>query len=427
MFDRISRAWTAGNTTPSATEARQLVQLVETLAGSPTEAITHDFESFVRRGYLSNGIVYGCITARLVLFAQGQFKMRNKKDQTVRDLPPRLVILDAPWPGGSTAEMLSRIEQDTSLAGNWYLNIAEPDLWQRLRPDWVTIVLDPAGLERVGYLYHRGGRGKDKAGLPLPLEEVIHGSPYPDPLAAFRGTSWIPSVTDEIQSDTAMTKHKGKFFANSATPNLLVKLQQSLSEPQREVWRDKLNAGFGGVGNAWKTLVLEDGADASIIGSAVDLGFTATQAGGENRIAVAAGVPSIVLGIKEGAEQATYNNYGSALGHMANFTTQHMWNDTTSVLTNVLPVPTGFELVIDKSDIPALQQDAQAEATVTETQARTIRDLVDGGFTHDSAIEAVTANDLTLLEEDADADPAAEAEEEIGGALSFISGGSTSP
>jgi phage portal protein BeeE len=194
-----------------------------------------------------------------------------------------------------------------------------------------------------------------------------------------------------------MTKHKKAFFANAATPNLLITLQKSLSEPQREVWRDMLNTTFGGTGNAWKTMVLEEGADASIIGKAVDLGFTDTQAGGENRIAVAAGVPSVVLGIKEGAEQATYNNYGSALSHMANFTTQHMWNDTTSVFTNTFPVPQGFELIIDTSEIPALQQDGQDLATITETQARTIRDLTDGGYTPDSVIDAVTGNDLTLL------------------------------
>jgi phage portal protein BeeE len=400
MFDRIRRAWTAGNQTPAAAaEARQLVQLVESLSSQPIEKIGNDFQSFVQRGYLNNGIVYGCITARLVLFAQGVFKLRNKRDKTERDLSPRLEILNKPWPGGSTAEMLSRIEQDTSLAGNWYLYQAEPDQLQRLRPDWTDIVLDPSGRERVGYMYHRGGRVNDPAGLPMTVDEVIHGSPYPDPMAAFRGTSWIASVTEEVQSDIAMTRHKRQFFSNAATPNLLVTLQHTLKPEQRDVWRDMLNSTFGGTGNAWKTMVLEEGADAKIIGKAVNLGFTDTQAGGENRIAVAAGVPSVVLGIKEGAEQATYNNYGSALGHMANFTTQHMWNDTTAVLTNAAPVPTGWELVIDTSDIPALQQDAQDLAVVTETQARTIRDLTDGGFTAESAIEAVTGNDLTLLVE----------------------------
>ncbi|KKL08036.1 hypothetical protein LCGC14_2579950, partial [marine sediment metagenome] len=161
MFDRTRSLWAAGNPSTEAAESRQLVQLIETLSSGPVESLGSDFQSFVRRGYLNNGIVYGCITSRLVLFAQGVFKLENRRDKTVRDLPPRLQILNEPWPGGSTAEMLARIEQDTSLAGNWYLLQAEPDQWQRLRPDWVDIVLDPGGRERVGYLYHRGGRSQD--------------------------------------------------------------------------------------------------------------------------------------------------------------------------------------------------------------------------------------------------------------------------
>ncbi len=232
-------------------------------------------------------------------------------------------------------------------------------------------------------------------------------------MAAFRGTSWIMSVTGEVESDTAMTRHKGQFFNNAATPNMLVTLQKTLAPAQRDVWRDMLESAFGGTGNAWKTMILEEGADAKIIGQAVDLGFTATQAGGENRIAVAAGVPSVVLGIKEGAEQATYNNYQSALSHMANFTTQHMWNDTVNVLTNGAPVPQGQKLIIDTTDIPALQQDGQDAATITETQGRTIRDLTDGGYTAESVIDAVTSNDLTLLVHDVE-EPAPTSNGEVG-------------
>lgn len=370
---------------------------MESLARQPVESIGSDFASFVRQGYLDNGIIFGCINARLTLFAQGVFKLRRRADNELRDLPPRMRLLEEPWPGGTTAEMFARIEQDTSLAGNWYLYQAEPNQLQRLRPDWVDIVLDPQGAERVGYLYHRGGRLADPAGIPLTLDEVAHGSPYPDPMAAFRGTSWISSVVVEIQSDKAMTRHKREFFANAATPNLLVKLQQSLTEPQRKRWRDMLQATFGGTGNAWKTMVLEEGADATVIGKAVELGFADTQAGGENRIAVAAGVPSVVLGIKEGAEQATYSNYGQALAHMANFTTQHMWNDTAAVLAQLVSVPEGADLVVDTSEIPALQRDLKEAAEVEKTQAETMKLLLDANFDAESVVEAVTGGDLTLL------------------------------
>jgi hypothetical protein len=100
-----------------------------------------------------------------------------------------------------------------------------------------------------------------------------------------------------------------------------------------------------------------------------------------------------------------------------------MWNDTTSVFTNTFPVPQGFELIIDTSEIPALQQDGQDLATITETQARTIRDLTDGGYTPDSVIDAVTGNDLTLLEHAGEAaGPGANGEVGDPEVLAFLTG-----
>ncbi len=146
------------------------------------------------------------------------------------------------------------------------------------------------------------------------------------------------------------------------------------------------------------------------------------EAAAAKKVEEATGVPSVVLGIKEGAEQATYNNYQSALSHMANFTTQHMWNDTVNVLTNGAPVPLNEKLIIDTTDIPALQQDGQDAATITETQGRTIRDLTDGGYTAESVIDAVTSNDLTLLVHDVvEPDPTSNGEVGDPEVLAFLS------
>jgi HK97 family phage portal protein len=355
----------------------------------------------VQRGYLDNGIIWACIQARYTLYAQARLELENTKDEERRPLPPRLAALvEKPWPNGSQSELLARTEQDVSLAGNWYLYQAEPRRLQRLRPDWVDIVLDPAGQELAGYLYHPGGRHMRNP-VPLLPEEVAHGSPYPDPLAAFRGASWMTSITREVLGDTAMNNHKLKFFEHGATPNLLVTVQGSLSDTARERFSQALREKFGGVTNAYKTLVLEEGADATVVGSDMrQVTFDVVQAAGEGRIAVASGVPAVVLGIKEGADQATYNNYGSALQHFANFPMQHLWEHTASTLGNLFPVPQGWRFAYKTDHIPALQSDQKQDAEILETQATTIREFVDAGFTHESAIEAVDTGDLSVLVKD---------------------------
>lgn len=388
----------AGLQAPESESRAGLVQLVETLGRDPVEPIGADFKSFVQRGYQDNGIIYACITARLTLFAQGRLELRNKRDGETRDLPPRLgSLLDEPWPNGSQSELLARIEQDTSLAGNYYLYQADPRRWQRLRPDWVDIVLDPKGQELVGYLYHEGGRHLRNPRVLL-AEEVAHGSPYPDPLAAFRGQSWITSITREVLGDTAMNQHKQKFFENAATPNLLIKFMSTLSDPARQRLSSALEAKHSGIGNAYKTLILEEGGDAVPVGANMQqVAFDVVQAAGENRVAVAAGVPSVVLGIKEGAAQATYNNYGQALQHFSNFTVQHLWVHAAAALEALVPVPAGWQLAFGTGEIPALQSDQKADADILEVQAVTMRELLDAGFEAASVIEAVTTGDLTGL------------------------------
>ncbi len=374
---------------------RQLVELLPTMTGEKVERIGENFQGFVTRAYLDNGVVWAAVVARLVLFSQARFVLRDRRTMELSQLPRRLGWLEEPWPNGTTAELLARIEQDTSLAGNYYIYRAEPDRLQRLRPDWVDIVTN--GREPIGYAYYEGGNRGKRPQL-LDVKQVAHGSPYPDPVKAFVGNSWLASVVRDIMSDQAMNVHKLKFFENAATPNLLIKLQQQLNPEQKESLQAALAQRHTGVKNAWKTMVLEGGADAQIIGTNFEqMAFGAIQAAGENRIAVAARVPSIVLGIKEGADQATYNNYGQAVRAFADHTMQHLWAHAAGVMGQIVDVPAGKELWFDTRHISALQADAMDEAKIRQTEAITIRNLTDAGFDPDSVIHAVITGDFKVL------------------------------
>lgn len=381
--------------TPSVERERRLVELFNTMDGEKVDRISSDFRGFVTRGYQDNGIIWAAVIARVVLFSQARFVLRDRTSGELSQLPPRLRVLEEPWPNGTTAELLARIEQDTSLAGNYYINKAAPNRLQRLRPDWVDIISN--GREPIGYAYYEGG-DRDKRPVLLDVGDVAHGSPYPDPLKPFTGNSWLSSVVRDVLSDQAMNTHKLKFFENAATPNLLIKLNQVLDPEQKQQLQTALQQRHTGVANAWKTMVLEGGADAQVIGSQFEqMAFDAIQSAGENRIAVASRVPSIVLGIKEGADQATYNNYGQAVRAFADHTMQHLWAHAAGVMGQIVEVPTGKELWFDTRHISALQADAMDEAKIRQTDAVTIRNLVDSGFEADSVISAVVNGDFKTL------------------------------
>jgi phage portal protein BeeE len=297
------------------------------------------------------------------------------------------------------------MEQDDSLAGNAFV-AHRGDRLRRLRPDWVEIIAgsddddaDSLDAEVLGYLYHPGGkttgRGNGKFLLP---GEVAHFAPIPDPEAHYRGMSWLTPIAREVDADTAMNVHKGKFFDHAATPNMLVKVQQTLEDKAFERLQAQINLRHEGTGNAWRTMLLEGGADATVVGhNFQEMAFKTVQGAGETRIAAAAGVPPIVVGLSEGLDSATYSNYGQARRRFADMTIRPLWRDAAGSLATVLEVPSDSELWYDDRDITALQDDAKDAAEIQRQHAVTMAQLILAGYEPATVTAAVTAGDLTVL------------------------------
>lgn len=368
----------------TAPEERGLVALSTTMAGSPVEPISYEFAAYVQAAYKANGIVFAVILARMLLFSEARFRFRSRLDGTLTK-DDSLRLLEVPWPGGTTRDMLARMEQDASLAGNAFIYKASPTRLQRLRPDWVEIILDAETSERAGYLYTPGGKMTGGTPIPLGVDEVAHYAPIPDPVSTHKGMSWLTPVLTEIESDKQMTAHRQKFFENAATPNLLVTVEKRIKDKEtREQFRDEIDRRYGGYENAYRTLILDDGADAKAIGNTFEqMNFTTVQAAGENRIAAAGGVPSIVVGLKEGLQAATYSNYAQAMRRFAEMTMHPNWGSAAGDLAVLVKVPAGSELWYDAEGIPALKQDELDAAAILQRKALTAATLIRVGYKPD--------------------------------------------
>lgn len=385
------RLWTPRAGSPSAKGVRA-VELFETWRANYREGNLDNFVDYVQTGYQNNGVVFGVILARMSLLSEASFAFRNRGSRklfTTAALAP----LEEPWVGGSTGEMIARMEQDASLAGNAYIyRDPRTGKMQRLRPDWVKIVSD--GQAVVGYVYERPGAEPKM----LPAEDVAHWSPIPDPEGNFRGMSWLTPVTAEILADSGMTEHKRRFLKNAATPNMVISVEEYLPADVKRDLREVLAQRHEGVENAYRTLILEGGADAKMVGSSLrEMDFAITQAAGENRIAVAGGVPSIVVGLKEGLQAATYSNYQQAMRRFADLTGHPLWRSLVRALDKLVEVPADAELWYDTSGIAALREDSKQQAEIDQRKALTLESLVRAGYTPESAIEAITHGDLTRL------------------------------
>jgi phage portal protein BeeE len=380
----------------------------QTLVGAHEE-LPDDFAGLVRGAYKSNGVIFACMLVRMLLFSEARFKYRGFRSGRPGRLygTTDLDILEKPWSGGTTGDLLTRTITDADLAGNAYWTRRDGRL-VRLRPDWTRILLgsfdDPdvaawdVDAEVLGYAYEPGGPGAGKPIVYFQRGEVAHFAPIPDPEAMYRGMSWLSPIISEIQGDRAATDHKLKFFEQGATPNLVVTLD--VTDPEKyKSWVEVLRESSEGVENAYKTLVLGAGSDVKVVGADFEqIAFKATQGAGETRIAAAAGVPPVIVGLSEGLQAATYSNYGQARRRFADGTMRPLWRNMAGSLAQIIAVPDGSELWYDDRDIPFLQEDQKDAAEIVSTQASALRSLVDAGFKPDTAIEAVDTGDLTRLE-----------------------------
>lgn len=418
-------SWINAFTWNGSTYMPQGVQ--QTLTGD-VEPPASGFAGMAAAAFGGNAVTFACLAVRQLVFSAIRFQWQQMNGGRPSKMfgTQALRLFEIPWMGGTTQDLLNRMIQDADLAGNWY-GIPDTPLPRlggdggtevvRLRPDWVEHALEErtirggqVGYRRLGIVYTEGGPGR---GTPVAFGpgEFAHFAPYPDPMALWRGMSWLTPVARELRADAQMTTHKQKYFENGATPNIIVTypvgIRRQDIEPLRKVFADQ----HEGVDNAYKTLHLGGGADATVVGNSMEqISFKAIQGAGETRIAAAAGIPPVVVGLSEGLGGSSLNagNYASSRRRMADATMHPLWQNAAGSLAPLVSesrlAPSGVRdgsgsvrLWYDARDVPFLREDEKDSAEIQGTRATTLRTYTDAGFTPESALAALTANDETLL------------------------------
>lgn len=387
-------------------------------ATSNTEDIENSFVGYCQQVYKASGVVYAVMAARRLLFKQARFMWQGFEDGIERDLfwTPDLEVLRKPWPNGTMGELLSRMDQDASLGGNFYAVREESgdgsERIRRLRPDWMTIVLTAPPSEAVksdvqGYWFHpgrsytvAGGQGPGPEDAFYPPEAMCHWTPDPDPEAQYRGMSWLTPVIREIQADLAATDHKGRFFSNGATLGTVISARENLTDEQFKAWMANFNASHQGVENAYRPLFFASPVDVTVRGLDLrQLDFKTTQGHGETRVCAAGRVPPIIVGVSEGLEAATYSNYGQARRAFGDAWAHPQWEDAAGALETIITPPEDrpARLWYQHKHIAFLREDRKDAADIQQVAMTTITGYVREGFTAESSVAAFEADDRTLL------------------------------
>ncbi|OJT96595.1 MAG: phage portal protein [Alphaproteobacteria bacterium 65-7] len=295
----------------------------ETKGGVPLIALSlqgrtrwsgRDTASLARMGVMTNTIAYACV--RKIAGAAASVPWLLYDGDRELDSHPLLTLLARPNGMEDGAGLFERWHAFLQTAGNAYLECVTLDGAPRelhvLRPDRVQVVAGPRGWP-VAYDYVVDGQatriGRDASGfLPVLHTALFH------PLDDYYGLSPLEVAGAAIEVHNAGAAWTKALLDNAARPSgaLIYKGVEGsgLSEEQFGRLKRELEDAYQGSANAGRPMVLEGGLDWKAMSHApADLDFADSRAMAAREIALAFGVPPMLLGIPG---DNTYSNYAEA-------------------------------------------------------------------------------------------------------------------
>ncbi|HEX3675437.1 MAG TPA: phage portal protein [Rhizomicrobium sp.] len=284
------------------------------LAGRPSWS-PRDFASLAREGVMQNAIAYRSV--RVIAEAAASVPWLLYEGDIEQESHPLLSLLGSPNGCESGTVLFERWYAFLQCAGNAYLqaisaggNVRELHV---LRPDRVVVVQDNNGWP-CAYDYTVNGvttrLARDASGF-LP---VLHGKLF-HPLNDCYGLSPIEAAASAVDIHNAGAGWTKSLLDNAARPSgaLIYKGPDGapgLSEEQFGRLKRELEDAYQGAANAGRPMVLEGGLDWRAMSyTPADMDFSSMRNAAAREIALAFGLPPMLLGLPG---DNTYANYREA-------------------------------------------------------------------------------------------------------------------
>jgi HK97 family phage portal protein len=326
-------------------------------AGRP-QWTPRNYAALAREGFAGNVIGYRCV--RMVSEAAASVPLLMYIDGKEAETHPLKSLLQRPNPMQSGRELLETLHAQLLVAGNAYAELVTLDGAPReiyvLRSDRMTVVPSRQGWPEA-YEYSAHG-----ATVRLPRENVLHVKLF-NPTDDYYGMSPLEAAARAIDTHNSASSWNKAMLDNAARPSgalVYAAGDGHLTSDQFERLKAELQDTYQGSANAGRPMILEGGLDWKEMGfSPKDMEFIAAKDGAAREVALAFGVPPMLLGIPG---DNTYANFAEANRSFWRQTAVPMSNRLGEALAHCLaPFAQGVvTLVPDLDQVEALAPDRDA-------------------------------------------------------------------
>lgn len=321
-----------------------------------------DTASLTRTGFSGNPV--GFRSVKLIAEAAAALPLVLQDDAQRYETHPVLRLMRRPNAAQGKAELLEALFGQLLLSGNAYVEAVQaegglPVELHVLRSDRMSVVPGADGWPRA-YDYTAGGKTHRFA-----AEAICHIKSF-HPQDDHYGFSPLQAAAMAIDVHNSASRWSKSLLDNAARPSgaLVWKGgdgQGVMAEEQFRRLSDEIEANYRGARNAGRPMVLEGGLDWKPMGfSPSDMEFQKTKEAAAREIALAFGVPPMLLGIQG---DATYSNYQEANRAFYRLTVLPLVTRVAAALSDWLSGFTGEDLLLkpDLDQVPALAAERDAQ------------------------------------------------------------------
>ena len=276
-----------------------------------------DTSSLIRNGFAGNPVGFRCV--KLIAEAASAVPLVLQDRERRFDAHPLLTLLTRPNEGQGQAELLESLFGQLVLTGDGYLEAAGLDP-QGKGPRWLYVlrsdrmrVVPGADGWPVAYEYAVGGK-KHRFDMRGEHRPVLHIKAF-HPTDDHYGFSPLQSAASAIDVHNSASRWSKSLLDNAARPSGAIVYRGpdgggSLANDQYTRLVEELETHHQGARNAGRPMLLEGGLDWKPMGfSPADMEFQKTKESAAREIALAFGVPPMLLGLPG---DNTYANYQEA-------------------------------------------------------------------------------------------------------------------